>query len=245
MIIKGLKINYKIIGEGKPLLILHGWGSNSEKWQGVAELLAREGFKVIIPDLPGFGQSQEPKQVWGLDDYCNFVEELVKILGLEKFSLLGHSFGGALALKLSLRITEKIEKLFLVSASFRRRKKFKKRFFWALAKALKIFSFLPFYSYLKKGFYKFLLKSDYPSTKGVMRKSYLKIIKEDLSDILNKIKTPAIIIWGEKDDITPLRHGRLLDEKIKESELIVLPAVGHNIRTEAPEKLTQIVSKFL
>jgi len=245
MIIKGLKINYKIIGEGKPLLILHGWGSNSEKWQRVAELLARKGFKVIVPDLSGFGQSQEPKQAWGLDDYCNFVEEFVKILGLEKFFLLGHSFGGALAIKLSLRIPEKIEKLFLVSASFRRRKKLKKRVFGVLAKTLKIFSFLPLYPYFKRGFYKFLLKSDYPSTRGIMRKSYLKIIKEDLSDILNKIKIPAIIIWGEKDDITPLKHGRLLNEKIKESELVVLPAVGHNIRTEAPEKLTQIISKFL
>ncbi|PIR71923.1 MAG: alpha/beta hydrolase, partial [Candidatus Nealsonbacteria bacterium CG10_big_fil_rev_8_21_14_0_10_36_24] len=88
MIINGLKINYKIIGEGRPFLILHGWGSNFEKWQKVGELLVEKNLKVIIPDLPGFGESQKPTIAWNLDDYCNFVEEFVKILNLDKFFLL-------------------------------------------------------------------------------------------------------------------------------------------------------------
>ena len=67
MTIKGLKINYKTLGEGKPLLILHGWGSRGEKWQRVGELLAEKRLKVIIPDLPGFGRSLAPKSAWGLD----------------------------------------------------------------------------------------------------------------------------------------------------------------------------------
>ena len=102
ILIKGLETNFKIIGEGKPysqtpfetgrpaesgdgpLLILHGWGSNSERWQKVGELLAKNGIKVIIPDLPGFGKSQKPSRAWGLDDYCEFAGEFIKFLNLER-----------------------------------------------------------------------------------------------------------------------------------------------------------------
>ena len=83
--IKGLEINYEVIGEGKPLLILHGWGSRSDNWQKVGEILVKDGVKVIIPDLPGFGNSDKPSMVWTLDDYCNFVQEFIKLLNLEKF----------------------------------------------------------------------------------------------------------------------------------------------------------------
>jgi len=166
-------------------------------------------------------------------------------LNLEKFYVLGHSFSGALGLKLGLKIPEKIEKLFLVSASFQRRKKLKKRFFWILAKGLKVFSFIPFYSYFRKGFYRFLVKSDYPYIQGIMKESYLKIIKQDLSDILDKIQVPTIIIWGAKDDITPLKHGRLLNKRIKNSKLEVLPEVGHDVNIKAAEKLAKTITQYL
>ena len=79
----GLNINLKAKGEGKPLLILHGWGSSSDKWQKAGELISEKGYKVIIPDLPGFGKSEEPKTPWNLDKYCGFVEDLSQSLNLE------------------------------------------------------------------------------------------------------------------------------------------------------------------
>jgi pimeloyl-ACP methyl ester carboxylesterase len=240
MIIKGLRINYKILGEGKPLLILHGWGSRSANWQKVGELLAEKGIKVIVPDLPGFGQSDRPKEVWSLDDYCDFVEEFAKNLGLERFSLLGHSFGGSLALKLSLRIPEKIDRLYLVSAACFRRKSIKKRILFVLAKVFKIFSFIPF---LRKAFYKFIVrKSDYSYTDGIMKEIYLKAIKTDLSDILEKIELPTNIIWGEKDGITSLKQAKIINQRIKDSKLIVIPGADHDLNTKYPEEL---VNAFL
>jgi pimeloyl-ACP methyl ester carboxylesterase len=240
MIIKGLRINYKILGEGKPLLILHGWGSRSANWQKVGELLAEKGIKVIVPDLPGFGQSDRPKEVWSLDDYCDFIEEFAKNLGLERFSLLGHSFGGSLALKLSLRIPEKIDRLYLVSAACFRRKSIKKRILFVLAKVFKIFSFIPF---LRKAFYKFIVrKSDYSYTDGIMKEIYLKAIKTDLSDILEKIELPTNIIWGEKDGITSLKQAKIINQRIKDSKLIVIPGADHDLNTKYPEEL---VNAFL
>ncbi len=245
VLIKKLETSFKITGEGKPLLILHGWGSRSERWERVAELLAENGMKVIIPDLPGFGNSQRPSEVWGLDDYCEFIQEFVKFLSLEKFYLLGHSFGGSLAVKCALAFPEKIDKLFLVGAACFRRKALRKKLFYIIAKVFKIFSFLPCYSCVRKGFYKFIVrKSDYPYTEGVMKDIYLKIIKEDLSDVLPQIQIPTIIIWGEKDKVKPIKEARSINEKIKNSKLEILPKGGHSPYSKMPEKLSKIISQF-
>ena len=244
-IINGLEVNFKIVGEGRPFLVLHGWGSKSERWEKVAELLANNGIKVIIPDLPGFGNTQEPSIPWGLDDYCEFIQEFVEFLNLEKFYLLGHSFGGALAVKCSAKFPEKIDKLFLVDAACFRRKALKKRFFYVVSKAFKVFSFLPCYSCIRKGFYKFIVrKSDYLYADGIMKDIYLKIIKEDLSDVLSQVELPTIIIWGEEDKIKKLKVARSINAKIKNSKLEILPKVGHNPHSEAPEKLSEVIIKF-
>lgn len=273
-VIKGLNINYQVIGEGRPLLILHGWGSKSDNWQEVGEMLTEKGInpvrknqksnnktfysnysgkvglsngvKVIIPDLPGFGQSDKPPKAWGLDDYCDFVEEFVENLNLERFYLLGHSFGGALAAKCSLKFPEKIDKLFLVGAACFRRRALRKKIFYIIAKILKIFSFFPFYPSLREGFYKFIVrKSDYPYAEGVMKETYLKIIKEDLSDTIPQIRVPTIIIWGEKDKIKRIKEAYLIKEKIENSKLKVLPELGHDLNREAPEKLAEAITQYL
>lgn len=243
--INGLRINFRTIGEGRPLLILHGWGSKSERWQKVAELLAKNGIKVIIPDLPGFGKSDQPQTALEPEEYCKIIEDFIKILNLEKFYLLGHSFGGALAVKCTLDFPEKINKLFLVAAACFRKRSLKKRFFYAISKVFKIFSFLPFYSYVRKGFYKYIVCSDYPYTDGVMKDIYLKIIKKDLSDILPKIQNPTVIIWGEKDKITPLKEAYSIKEKIKNSKLIIIPEGSHDLEQKLPEKLSEIIIQSL
>lgn len=243
MIIKGLKTNYKTLGEGKPLLILHGWGSRSDNWQKVGEMLAKNGIKVIIPDLPGFGQSDKPQTAWDLDDYCDFVEEFVKVLNLDKFYLLGHSFGGEIAVKYNLRFPEKIDKLFLVSASCIRTRNLKKKLLYILSKVFKIFSFIPF---LRKAFYRFVVgKSDYLSTEGVMRDTYLKIIAEDLSNILSQVQADTIIIWGEEDSITPISDARKINSKIKNSKLEILSGFDHDLNLKGPEELAEAIIKFL
>ena len=243
MIIKGLKTNYKALGEGKPLLILHGWGSRSDNWQKVGEALAKNGIKVVIPDLPGFGQSDKPLTAWNLDDYCDFVEEFVRVLNLDKFYLLGHSFGGEIAIKYSLKFPEKIDKLFLVSASCIRTRDLKKKLLYIISKIFKVFSFIPL---LRKAFYRFVVgKSDYLSTQGVMRDTYLKIIAQDLSGVLSKVQVPTVVIWGEKDNITPLNDARVINQKIKGSKLEIIPNVGHDLNLKTPEKLSEAISKNL
>jgi len=240
ILINNFRVNYKIGGEGEDFLILHGWGSSAERWQKIGESLVKNGYKVVIVDLPGFGETDKPLEAWSLDDYCNFIDNFTKALKLERFYLLGHSFGGSLAIKYSLRFPEKIKKMFLVASAGIRRKTFKKSFFRKIAKVFKKLSFLPFYSLIRRAFYKVAIrKSDYPYTEGVMKKTFLKVINEDLSGVVSKISVPTIIIWGDKDELVPLADAYFLNQEIKNSKLEIISEGTHNLAREKPEELIQ------
>ena len=227
------------------ILILHGWGSRSQNWSEVRNLLEAQGIKVYIPDLPGFGQSPPLERPWSLDDY---VEWLLKFINdsqargelSEPFFLLGHSFGGAVAVKFTLKHPEKLKKLFLVAPAIIRRKSSQKERF---KKTASFFSFLP--SFIKKIIYKLFIPSDYPVTKGVIRETYLKIIKEDLSSSLSEIKVPTIIIWGKEDKVTPFKEAHFIKEKISGAFLEILPKIGHSPHREVPGELTRTILRHL
>ncbi len=237
-----LKINYRIFGQGTPMLVLHGWQSNSERWQKTAELLAAANIQAIIPDLPGFGKSQEPLSAWSPDNYvdwlvvfCHQVPELK-----DSFYLAGHSFGGALAAKFAIKYPQKVKKLFLISSACVRQMKTSKKMLWRASKIVKVLAFLPGYETFRKGFYKFILrKTDYLQVGGIMKETYLKVISEDLSHKINFLKVPVVIIWGDKDTSTPFDQARFINQKIYHSKLIIIPGANHSLQMEVPEVLAE------
>lgn len=226
---------YKIGGEGTSVLILHGWGSKSDKWVSVGEIILKKGFKVIIPDLPGFGKTEKPEIPWKIKDYSEFILNFVNQLNLKNFILLGHSFGGAVSVDFVVRNENRAEKLFLIGASCIRKKTARKRILFIFAKVFKVFSFIPF---SKKLFYKFIVrKSDYQYTKGIMKETYLNIIKQDLLNVLEKIKIPTIIIWGEKDDVVPVKDAKIMNQKINNSKLLIISKGDHDLEQNMKNEL--------
>ncbi len=160
--------------------------------------------------------------------------------------MLGHSFGGGLASKIAIKHAQDIEKLFLVSAACIRKKTAKKSLFAKISKIIKIFRFLPYYNFFRKAVYKFIIKkSDYFYVEGVMRETYLNMVSEDLSLHLSFIKVPTVIIWGDKDDATPIEDGRLIARQIKNSKFVVMPEAGHDLNRKQPEILGQKVLENL
>ena len=242
VLVNNINTTVKFVGEGKPFLILHGWESNSDRWIPAAERIAERGLKVIVPDLPGFGKSDALSTPWDTNKYINWVEAFVKELNLGDFYLLGHSFGGALASKIAVKHAQEVKKLFLVSAACVRKKTTKKSFFKKISKIIKLFYFLPYYGFIRKAIYKFIIrKSDYVYVEGIMKETYLNVVAEDLSFHLPFIKVPTVIIWGDKDDLTPLADGYFIEKQIKNSKIIVIPSAGHKIPTEQPEILAEKV----
>jgi pimeloyl-ACP methyl ester carboxylesterase len=222
-------------------LILHGWGSSSEKWSQIKKNLEKEGYDVLIPDLPGFGNSLPPEKPWFIDDYVDWVYMYCKKMGLSSFFLAGHSFGGAVAARFTARHPAKIKKLFLISAAVFRKKSLFKRI---VSKISRYFSFLP--KRFKKFVYLRILKTDYPldDSKKIMRETFKRIINADLTNYLKNIKKPTIIIWGDKDDITPIENAYNIKKIISDSVLEIIPGATHKIHLECPEKLSEILVKY-
>ncbi len=245
IIINGMTIGYKIVGQGPTILILHGWGSSSDRWAQVSELLSQRNFSVIVPDLPGFGKNSQPLSVWGIEEYSALVSSFVEKLGLAKFVLLGHSFGGGLAVKYASRHPEKVRKLILVASAIRRGKTPYKTAMRILAKIFKLFSFLPLYGFFRKALYKYAVRSDYAYQAGIMKEIYLKVINEDLSPLLSRISVPTLIVWGEKDDVLSVADSHFINKHIEKSKLVLIPHADHDIEQHMPEALVEKIKDYI
>ena len=243
----------------KTLVILHGWQSSKEKWQKVKEILEKEGIKVIIPDLPGFKPETTLTKTWNLDDYIKWLKDFLFKKRTtcpelaEGFFLLGHSFGGRVAIKFAEKYPEKLKGLILVAAAGIKKKPslFGKILSWGgkLVRKLKIEE-IPliktFWKLFRKFFYCYILrKTDYFQTSGFLKETMKNILAEDLTPLLERISVQTLILWGKKDKITPLKDALLMKEKIKNSRLEVFEKIGHSLRRESPELLIQKIKEFI
>lgn len=248
--VNNLEINCKIAGSGPAVLILHGWGGSSTSWMGVQEILVKEGLRVIVPDFPGFGKSKTPLIPWGIKEYTDFVLNLANHFKLRNFFLLGHSFGGRIAIKFAVSYPEKIKKLILCdSAGIKQKRGPKEKIIFRFSKIGNAI-FTPkvlarFKNRARELFYIFLRHKDYAKADGTMKETIKKVLGEDLLPELSRIQTETLIIWGQGDKLVPVRFGHIFKEKIANSELIILPKIGHSPHLEVPKKLAETISNFI
>lgn len=225
----------------KNLVIIHGWGKK-ESWSDVLSLL--NDSNVLLLDLPGFDFALG--KPYTFEDYLNYLE---KNIHFEKFYLLGHSFGGALAVLYSLRHPEKIEKLILYNPAIIREGTIKTKISILLSKIFKPFEkILPkkLIFLLKKLYYKYIIRSyDYFLADENLKETF-KNIRKDLRKEAEKLKVETILLWGRNDKITPLKQGKILNQIIKNSKLIVIDG-GHSLHKENKEnfvaKLKEIINE--
>ncbi|TFG35645.1 MAG: alpha/beta hydrolase [Parcubacteria group bacterium] len=248
--INSLRINYKIAGKGPAVLILHGWGGSSDSWIEVEEFLVKKNYLVVAPDLPGFGKSSPPPEPWGIQDYSDFVFSFTEKLKMDSFFLLGHSFGGRISIKFSSQHADKLISLILCDAAgIRIEPDIKTKTILAAARVGNVLFSHHLFAVIKERFrniFYFLLRNrDYVKSNGVMRETIKKALAENLFSELPKIKVKTLIIWGEADQLVPLKCAYVFNKKITGSQLNVMPKIGHSPHLEAPEELSQIIISFL
>ncbi len=200
--------------------------------------------------MPCFGDEPCPKEVWGIKDYADFVIKKVKDLNLIKPVLLGHSFGGQVAAYLAATAPQLISRLILSGASaIRPERNLKRASFSLMAKTGKIFFSLPllknFSAPAQKFLYKLADSPDYGQTSGLKREIFKKITRQDLTQELKLINTPTLIVWGTLDSYVPLANGKKIAALIPNSRLEIIPGGKHGLHLQMPEKLYQIIKKFL
>ena len=248
VLIKGVKSNFKVKGEGKPLLILHGWGTgSSNSWKKIQKIMAKQEYKIIVPDFPGFGRSENPPYPWNVTNYVEWLIDFIDYLKLDKFSLLGHSFGARIAVKYAANHPEKLDKLILVGpAGIKVKPCFKVWLINTIAETKNSSKQLkPFKKVARKILYFFLRNRDYVKAKGVMREVMKRIIGEDLTPYFSKVATKTLIVWGAEDKMVPVEYSRIFKKNIRNSKLEILPKLGHSPQFDNPKKFLKTIIPFL
>ncbi len=235
-------------GEGNPLLCLHGWGASHESWGELREELGDEPIRLIAPDLPGCGESAEPPTPWNVDDYVQWLEELLATLLVTRYSLLGHSHGGRIAIAFAAKRPPGLQHLYLCAAAGVGRELFLKRTFWpataTLGKALLSLPGLRSWKPLcRKYFYTFLGVHDYERATDTMKRTMAGVLDRDLTPDLDRISVPTDIFWGEEDSTTPLAQGELLNKKIVQSRLHVFPGVRHRVHRDRAREIAEVIQQ--
>lgn len=234
--IHNIKINYKQYGEGKDVILLHGWGQNIQMMEPLGNNL-QSNHRITIIDLPGFGLSDEPMNAYSVSDYVEVVHDLLNELKIKKPILIGHSFGGRISIVYASKYD--VEKIVLFgSPCVRHEYKSTKQ---SILKGLKKVKILKPLANLMK---KHTGSIDYKKASPRMREVLVKTVNEDLSDYAKKITCPALLIWGDKDTAVPVSEAKELDDLLADSALITLPGT-HYCYLENLGKVIDILNNFI
>ncbi len=234
--IQNLDINYIQYGEGKDILLLHGWGQNIDMMKPLGDNFS-DKFRVTILDLPGFGQSEEPKEFWTIDKYSAMLENFVSLVGIKKPIVIGHSFGGRVAIRFSAR--NPIEKLVLFgSPCIRIREELS-----LPVKILKKLKTLPGMNAIGEYMKQFIGSRDYRAASPIMRQTLVEVVNEDLSKYAREIEEPTLLIWGEKDEEAPVSDAKELEKIMLDAALILLPGTHYAYLENLP-RVVAILNSF-
>lgn len=247
--IEGLDLNYLCEGEGKDVLILHGWGASIQAMLAIHNHL-KDRFKVYTLDLPGFGESDEPTEVWNSHDYADFVKKFMDEMEIKEVILIGHSHGGRVSIVLSSDYPDLVKKMILIDSAGIIPKRKPKYYFKVYSfKALKqIYSLLFFYIDKEKRLEKFYKKfgsTDYRDADGIMRNIMVKVINDNLRPLFKDIKAQTLLVWGRDDEDTPVYMGEIMEREIKGSGLVVLENAGHFSYVDQYQQFKLVIDSFL
>lgn len=247
--IEGININYITEGSGPCVLLLHGWGANIDTMLPIFNIL-KDNFKVYAIDFPGFGGSDEPKEVYGVYDYARLTKSFIDSMGMKEVILVGHSFGGRVSIVLSSQYKKMVKKMVLVDSAGLIPRRGPKYYIKVYSfKTLKfLYNTLFFWKDKDERmevFYKKFGSKDYQDSSGVMRKILVKVVNEDLRPLLKEIESSTLLIWGDEDTATPLYMGKIMESEIKGSGLVVLEGAGHYSYLDDFRRFSIILKTFL
>lgn len=232
-----------------PLIMMHGWGCSASTLESV-QRTAAETHRVYNFDLPGFGASAEPPASWGVDDYAHWLRKAIECFGIERPSLLGHSYGGRIAIAYASEHPDEVDKVILVDAAGIKPRRSIKYYFKVYSfKACKIASRIILgkersqkwaeTQRSKRG------SADYRQASPAMRAVMSRSVNQDLKPRLRLIKAPTLLIWGEKDTATPMRDARIMEKLIPDSGLVSFPGCGHYSFLDNPIQFAAVLRSFL
>jgi pimeloyl-ACP methyl ester carboxylesterase len=247
VVVDSLLTQYELHGTGKLVVLLHGWGDSGKGFTGLARSLASK-YRVLTLDLPGFGATEPPKGVWGLDDYAHFVARFLQKTDQPKvFAFLGHSNGAAIAVRgLGSGLLTADRLILIGSAGIRGEYKGRVKALRIITKAGKALTMAlpkPVKEKIRRKVYH-TIGSDMLVAEH-LQETFKKVVTDDVRKDAENITQPTLLIYGEDDDATPVRYGELFHQAIEGSTLEVLPGAGHFVHVDRPADVERAVKEFL
>jgi pimeloyl-ACP methyl ester carboxylesterase len=269
VVIHGHDVRYRRSGTGEAIVLIHGLAGSSVTWRAVRPRLA-ERYDTIAPDLLGHGESAKPMGDYSLGAFASGMRDFLRVLGVSSATIVGHSFGGGIAMQLAYQHPELCDRLVLVSSGGLGRE-----VSWLLrsvtlpgAEHLMPLIFPRFVADIGDEAGKVLsgfgvkaprlaeMWRSYASLAGAPnRKAFVRTIRtviepggqsvSALDRLYLAAHVPTLIVWGDRDDIIPVSHAVAAHEAIPHSRLEILHDVGHFPHLEAPERFIEVLSEFL
>lgn len=227
-----MNIHHQILGSGRNVILLHGWGQNYTMMKPIQQKL-KEYYRVAALDLFGFGETDAIENYDDFDDYVDAFHQFVLDHELSEPILIAHSFGARLAIRYAQKYS--VSALILTGAAG-----IKPPLTWK-KRCLQTMHHLSRYLPLPKGRGSY----DYQHANAFQRKVLVQVVNEDLTPILDKIDVPVLLIWGEKDDQTPLWMGKRMKELMPKACLIVLEQDDHFAYYHQSSRFCAITKAFL
>lgn len=226
------------------IIILPGWGETRLTFSSMIDSL-KEYFTVYIIDYPFFGKSSPPKEEWTIYDYANLIKNFIHEKKLENSIIIAHSFGGRIVSILAGKENMKFKKIILIDVAGIRRKSIKRYLKGKIYKILRTMTILLKRKDLKDKLENYFSSNDYKALPYTMKKTFQNIIKEDLRVYYKKIECPTLILWGEKDEDTPVKDAYYLKKIIKNSGLILFKNTHHFSYLEKRIETINILYEFI
>ncbi len=246
---KGGSVNIEVHGEGRALILLHGWGCDHSIFDSCVERFA-EAYRVYVFDLPGFGSSDEPGSVWGTQDYVDMLRAFVVDNSIDSPILAGHSFGGRVSILYGAQFADSVSKIILIDAAgvvpARSMRYYFKVYSFKFVRVL-CQTFLP-----RATAQRIIDKrrgssgsADYNNASPVMRAILSKVVNEDLKYAMPRITAPTLLFWGDIDTATPISDARTMEKLIPDAGLVVASGCGHYSFLESRGLFDAVMCKFL
>ena len=240
-------------GKGEALVLIHGFLGSSEMWKPQIEFF-KKYFRVVTPDIPGFGKSNKAKSFNDINSIAQFVLDLLKEKKINKFFLLGHSMGGMVVQEMAKIDSHKILKLICYSTGPKgempgrfetveqSRKNLKNN---GLEFMVKNIVKTWFVQGEKAKFFKACIESGRKCSLEAADNTLIAFQKWNGVDNLKNIKNKTLIIWGDKDRSYNIDQVKILEKKIKNSKLIMFKGCAHNIHLEKVDQFNQTLKNFI
>jgi pimeloyl-ACP methyl ester carboxylesterase len=264
--VDGRRVNVVDLGEGDPVVFVHGLGANWQSWLEQLPHVAETGRRAIALDLPGFGRSAPPVGEASISGYGRAVAAVLEQLGLERAGIVGNSMGGFVAVEVALNTPELVDRLVLVSAAALWNERLVARPAAVASKLARV------YGPLLAGRREFLAKRRRLRVEGLRSAGFRHperipaalayelmsgtgapgfadavqaLYDYRIRDRLSEVEAPTLVVWGTNDPLVPLWHAFEYEELIPQARVVVFRDTGHVPMLERPRRFNAVLDDFL